>query len=102
MVLGALNEEEGGQTEGHVTQGSEHRRGVGRRQLEQEPGLEDPGKPSDWPKSGFPGFPEQTHNPVANLCPAPVSLSASPDGGVEKNPSWQMGYLPLICHRHGE
>lgn len=36
----------------------EQRRGVAGRGLEQNPGSEDPGKPSDWPKSASPGFPE--------------------------------------------
>lgn len=75
---------------------------MGGRCLKQEPGSEGPPNLQIGPEVGSPGFPESTHNLAAYLCLAPVSPSVCLDSKVEKNLSRQMGYLTLICHRHGE
>lgn len=53
------------------------------------------------PESGSPGFPGQAHHLAANLRPASVSPSISPDCGLEKKtPSGKRG-ISLIRHGHG-
>ena len=62
----------------------ERQKAVGGRRLQLEPGSEDPGKPSACPRGRISWVPGQARYLAANLCPASVSPSVSPDCGLEK------------------